>query len=469
MAEFFWNISKAQQDKVNPGRHRIQSPANTDISELNAANEDLLIGLYEGTYPGLKLASALAYPIVFVPVSFMGMPTPSSDDPKTQALLTEIMEDAQQPLNRVFTRRAIVGTAWAWPNWDAKNQQIVHEIIPDKTVVTIEKNIDTGEVIRITTDEQMTVQLENRTGSIRRKRAFTQQSVITTYIGDTRGLIVDKKARNPSGIMPIPFAVNVLDNSVRGSGYYARLLADFKVYHDIDLKWSQTLTKFNVKMIQSTTKVDDWLKNNGYNSLDEIDVETMDIIFNINGQESTTFEFPTSFSDAFAKRLETTFHKIVEGSPIPELSFGLMAAGNHASVETDMTALGRAVQNDRNQINDPITEYISACLRLKMGATMESSDPEFTMGWNDLQVLSEETKMKLFEMFAIAVDKLMARAAITLEQLHKMFLAAFPKSTEVDFATWFTQMNLAAKYKQFAEASYVDALDAAGIDLPAGL
>src|SRR6266403_5104117 len=111
MAEFFWNLSKAQQDNVNPGRRRIQTPANTDMSELNAANEDLLIGLYEGTYPGLKLASALAFPIVFVPVSFMGMPTPSSEDPKTQALLTEIMEDAQQPLNRVFTRRAIVGTS----------------------------------------------------------------------------------------------------------------------------------------------------------------------------------------------------------------------------------------------------------------------------------------------------------------------------------------------------------------------
>jgi len=82
--------------------------------------------------------------------------------------------------------------------------------------------------------------------------------------------------------------------------------------------------------------------------------------------------------------------------------------------------------------------------------------------------LSEETKMKLFQTFADAVDKLMGRAAITLEQLHKMFLAAFPKSTEQDFNTWFKQMNIAAKYKQFAEASYTDTLDASGVDIEEG-
>ena len=466
-----WRLTKDFQERNSPNVRQVRRPNSVDLSESIIANEELFVGLYEGTYPGLKLASALAYPIVFVPVSFMGLPSPTSEDEATQEMLNEITEEAAMILQRLFTLRLVVGTWWIWPNWDSKRGRINYELIPNSSVVDIIRDLDTGEVLQIITDENLTVQTgENRRTVVRRKRFFTPQSVRVEYTGDTSqmGGLINKATRNPSGVMPIPFANDVLDNSIRGSSVYGRILSDLKVYHDTDLKWSETLNKFNVKMVQKTSNVNEFVARNGWATTEEIDVADSDLII-LKEDEETNFIFPEqAVTDAFQKRLETTFYKIVEGTKIPELSFGLMATGNHASVETDMTSLGRAVQDDRNQIDEPAYALYAACLRLKAGATMQTIDPDFEMAWNDLEILSEETKMKLFQTFADAVDKLMSRAAITLEQLHKMFLAAFPKSTEQDFDTWFAQMNLAAKYKQFAEASYTDALDASGIDIGEG-
>lgn len=463
-----WQLSKDFQERHSPNVRQVRRPNNVDLTESIVTNEELFVGLYEGTYPGLKLASALAYPIVFVPVSFMGLPSPTSEDDATQEILNDITEEAAMVLQRLFTLRLVVGTWWIWPNWDSKRGRINYELIPNSSVVDIIRDLDTGEILQIITDESLTVQTgENRRSIVRRKRYFTPQAVRVEYSGDTSqmGNLISKDSRNPSGVMPIPFANDALDNGIRGQSVYGRILSDLKNYHDTDLKWSENLVKFNVKMVQKTSNVQTWKRENGITDLAELDVSELDFIINA-ADDDTEFIFPQqAVADAFQKRLETIFYKIVEGTKIPELSFGLMATGNHASVETDMTSLGRAVKDDRNQIDDPAYQLYAACLRLKAGATMQAVDPDFEMGWNDLEVLSEETKMKLFQMFADAVDKLMSRAAITLQQLHAMFKAAFPKSTEQDFALWFTQMNLAAKYKQFAEASYTDALDAAGVTI----
>lgn len=464
---FSWLQSTESQERSNPGRRRIQAPASVDTSELMAANEDLLIGLFEGTYPGLKLASALVYPIIFVPVSFMGMPTPTSEDPKTQELLNEIMAEIRQPLQKVFMRRAIVGTSWIWPNWDARTQSIVYEIIPDKCVSAIIKDQDTGRVVQIITDEQMTVQIgENQTGNVRRKRHFTPQSVRVEWTGETRGMIMDKSSRNPSGIMPIPFANDVLDNGVRGVGYLQRILADLKNYHDTDYKWSKSLHKSNPKLVQYVSSdPQNWMDNNPQlGTLEDMDPEEADFILNLEGKERTEYlTAKAEYAESFAIKQNINFAKIVEGSKTPELLYGLLATGNHASVETDMTSLARSMQDDRNQIDDACKILYAASMRLKMGGTMQVVSPEFKMGWNDFDVLSEETKAKIFDSFTAGIQKLSdAKIAVPLETIHKLFLGNFPKATEADFKKWYQQSKFSAKFKQFASASYEDAIDTEG-------
>ncbi len=461
-----WKIPFEVQERQNPLKNYNRRPNPIDLSEAWVINDALAIGLYQGSYPGLKLASALAYPIVFVPVSFMGLPVPTSDDPKVQELLDEILESATTTLQKLFLLRRIVGTSWIWPNWDARLGRINHELIPNASVVDIIRDLDTGEVLQIITDEQITVKKsENQTGIVQRKRYFTRASVRVEYSGDAPANLVSRQSRNPSGIMPIPFANDVLDNSLRGQSVFGRILADLKNYHDTDLKWSETLVKFNVKMVQTiTASPAQWFAQNPqFGDASDFDVSSADFLMNKFGEEDTKFVFPdAAVTDAFDKKLSQTFYKIVEGSGVPEMAFGLVSTGNHASAEEQMTVLANTVEDDRTQICDPVYAYFSACLRLMMGATMTQGDPEFDLTWNDLETVSQEVKSKIFQSFADGISKLQGVAAMPLETLHGLFKTTFPKATESDFAKWRTSLDAAAKYKQFQSASYIDALDARG-------
>jgi hypothetical protein len=463
-----WKIPFELQERQIPLKYFNRRPNPVDLSESWVINDDLAIGLYQGSYPGLKLASALTYPIVFVPVSFMGLPIPKakSKDPKTQEMLDAIMASATTTLQRLFLLRRIVGTSWIWPNWDAKNGRIYHELIPNASVVDIIRSIDSGEVLQIITEEQITVKVaENQTSVITRKRYFTATSVRVEYTGDVPANLVNRQTRNPSGIMPIPFANDVLDNSIRGQSVFGRLLSDLKNYHDTDLKWTQTLVKFNVKMVQSiTAKPADWFEQNPqFGDADSFDIEKAELLMNKHGEEETEFVFPeAAMTEAFEKKLGQNFYKIVQGSGVPEMAFGLVTTGNHASAEEQMTTLANTVRDDQTQIDAPIHEYFAACLRLMAGATMTQIDPEFDHGWNDLEVVSQDTKAKIFQMFSDGVSKLAGAAAMPLETQHKLFLMTYPKATEADFEAWRTGLDKAAKYKQFQTATYIEALDAEG-------
>lgn len=461
-----WKVPLELQQRQNPLNVWNARPNPIDTTENWKVDDALAIGIYDGTMTGMKLASALAFPVVSVPVSFMGLPTPVStnDDNATQEALTQILEEATTFFQKIFILRRVVGTAWAFPNWNAKKGEIYHELIPNSSVVDIIKDIDTGEVNMIITEEQLTVQSgENRQSIVTRKRYFTRASIKIQYTGDVPPQLQNKTIRNTSGVMPIAFANDVIDNSVRGKTVYNRLLSHLKNFHDVTLKWSETLATFNVKWVQFVeNNLDDFLKNNpGLLQADgSIDVNGIGFIIAKNGKEDTKFVFPDgSVTDAYKAMTDLIRGLVIDGSGVPEMAFGRVATGNHASAEEQMTTLANTVMDDQTQIAGPLHEYFEACLRLMAGATMQNLDPEFTIPWNDIEVVSQEVRAKIILSQSEALNKLDVNASLPLETKHKLSMMFWPKATEPDFEKWKLALGSAAKYKQFQTASLTDALD----------
>lgn len=459
-----WKQTEAHQNHSNPMAMRTRRPNPVDMSEQWIVNDALALGLYRGTYPGLKLASALAYPVAVVPTQFMGIPIAKAKDEgdqRTVDALREIMGYIARPIQNIFLLRRIIGTGWAWPTWDSKNNRICLELIPNSSITDIIRDIQTGEMIKVIITEQITLQSDENTQSIvTRKRTITRDRVKTEYTGQVPTGITNSEVRNPAGVMPIPFPKDVLDNSVRGISVFTRIMPHLKSYHDGDLKWSETLVKFNVKMIKTikSGSVDEWMASNHIASLDDIDVAALDLDFILDG-ESVEFVFPTNFTEAFSKRQETSYLNIVEGSGVPEIFFGISVTGNHATAEQDLTTLENTVQKDRDEIDEPFRKVIDACLRLQSIARMETYG-DWSHEWNDLETVSAETKAKIFASFGDGVQRL--GPSVPLQTLHKFFLSTFPRATTGDFKEFLDQMNLAAKMKQFQTASLVDAADIAG-------
>lgn len=457
-----WTKTRDQYERQTPHLRQHRTPNPIDLTGNLEPNADLFIGLYEGEYPELKGASAVAYSLVNTLLAFVGQPTPTSDDPKTQELLNEIREEAKLIFAELMEKTLVVGRWWSWPNWNAKGQKVFYELIPDPST-KVYTNIETREIEKVVTDEQFTISTgDTSTSIVNRRREFTPSRVDVKYSGDVRaaGNLIDRASRNPVGIMPVPFAMP------SNKSVFGKVLFHLKSYHDTLVKWISTLTKFNVKMVQGTKNVSEWLKNNGA-TLGELDVETLDLVLN-GPDESTDFAFPSGdVTEAFKALLEVLYHNIIEGSDVSEVHGGLNAAGNHASVETTKENLAKSVEKIQSLFTQPFHDVFSAALRLKMGATMTQVSPEFTMGWNDFEVLSETEKMAILDKFSNAVNRLLSVAGITMEGLHGLYMATFPKMTEADFNTWFSQLNVSAKFKQFAEASLADAIDVPGVD-PSG-
>lgn len=459
---FDWFKKRDTQDVESKSRQKALRPITRNMTEEYSVNGDLTRGLYHNQYPGLKLAGSLAFAPIFVPVSMMGLPVPVTKDERTQEALRSIVQQFSQTMQQVHLQAHREGTIWVFPFWSAKAGKLVWELIADDTVSDVIRDIDTGEVTQIITTEQIKIQTgENLQVIVGRVRYFTRDRLKVVYSGGRSETIITP---NRLRVIPIPFANNSDGDEVRGHSDYERILSDLKNYHDIDFAWTTLLAKFSVKMIQEVTNnVDAWLGQNGL-SFDTLDVATVDVIFNKFNAEKTSFVFPEGAHTAYEKKLAQVFYKLVEGSGIPEIAWGLKTEGNHASAEEQMGTLIKFVESKREQKDGPYIQLFNASLALVGSATMQSFGPVERLEWDNMDAVSEDIKSQIFQRFADGMSKLIAAGSITLEQAHKLWLATYPRATERDFAVWRASLDKAAKYIQFAKASFVDALQATGAE-----
>ena len=434
MALFDWFLSK--KETGNPTKFARRAPATRDWTDSLQINSDLTKALYHNSYPGIKLGGALAYNPIAVPVSFMGLPIPrvESND-AVQEQLSNIVAQMTDRMKQIHIQSHREGTIWIWPKFS--EGQLVWEFIPDTVVSDIIRDVVTGNVIRIETDEEILLSVGNgETVSVRRQRLFTTRLVKVTYTGSVPSGVANRTSRNPAGIMPIPFSNNADGDEVRGHSDYERILSDLKNYHDIDLSESTILAKFTPKMIQTTKNIDTWVENNGFADVadmaENLDLSTIDLIIN-QIDEETEFVFPERATESHRTKLQQIFHKIIEASGIPEIAWGLKTQGNMASVEENMAILMNYVKDKQDQKTAAYKDLFSSSLRILAAAQIVDYTDEIIIAWNHLDSVSDKTKADIFKAFTEGINKLVVSAGATKKQIYNLWKKNYPQITQEEF------------------------------------
>lgn len=464
---FSWFFGKTETG--NPTRDEPRRPAERDWTDSLTVNSALTKGLYHNSYPGMKLAGGLAFAPIIMPVLFMGLPVPEpvdQEDEKTKEVCQQILNAFSKDCKQIHIESHRDGTCWIWPHYSAKNKELVWEFIPDDTISDIFRDLSTGHIVKIMTDEEIKITVaENTVVTVRRKRVFTETLVTESWVSGTSMLPAELKSRtftNVSGILPIPFSNNSDGDEVRGHSDYERIVTDLKDYHDIDLKTSVMWTKFNIKMVQETEDVEKWRASNGLSAagaLAHLDISAVDFIVNLAGKEKTSFIFPTGALEAGERRLVTKFRKIVESSLIPELAWGVKVEGNMASADKQIEGMVMYVNDKREQKNEPYKKLFQASIQLLNIANMRREAPAIKITWNKLDAISELTKAQIFQAFATGIAQIMGTAGITKQILYNIVKKNYPEATQETLEEFVVGLSDMAQFKQYVSATYTDVYD----------
>lgn len=463
-AVFDW--FKGKSDTETPTRTAARRPMPRDWTNSLVVNSALTQGLFHNTYPGLKLAGAMAWMPIAVPIWFMGLPTPRSDDPRTQQALTEIVEQMSRVMTQIHYESHRDGTAWIMPKYSAREMRLVWTSLPDDTLQDIALDIETRARLAVYSDEMITLTYgRNLQVTVQRQVDYRPDRITTKYFGasqlpsaaNLRGGIV----RNPAGVTPIPFANNAGVNELRGHSDYERIVTDLKNYHDINLSWSEVLRTRPKLAINHAESASEWLTNNEVTSFADFDMINRDMIINVGDESAEFISLSAAVSSLYKDALGINFKKISEGSGIPELFWGGMNASNEAGAERNVDIAIKYVQEKQDQHIEPYHEALAASLRLKAQAEMFTPQP-FTVSWNELDVVSPATRARIFASFANGIAALVNSAAVSDDQAHRLWMAFYPNETETDFDKFMTGLSSMAKHKSFAAAAYLDQLEAAG-------
>jgi len=465
--------SQSQQNLQNPLRRTVRQPYSRDLTESLTINGDLTRGLYHNSFPGLKLAGALAYAPIFVPVAFMGLPVPKTEAEDAQEILDEYLKQFTKEITQIQTVGLREGTCHVWPYYDAYKKKICVEFLRDESV-TILRSAANNKVVAYVVDEEIQTQkTETYAITIRKKRIFTPETIKTEYTGGVVDGLQNSVQRNILGRLPFTFANEAEGDEIRGRSLYERILPDLKNYNDVEHAWSVMLAEFSPKLVQTVNDVRKWLVNNGYaesedtepgDALASVDVAGADVFLNqvdAGWTEKTEILFPTAAHEAYDKKQQHSFWKIVQGSALPEMVFGLVSTGNHASAEQQMQTLHMFVDQHRSQWTQEFNDFFEAVLllanmsRLLRLRTVKLSETV----WGNLSALSAETKAKVFVQFAQALSFLMGSVTFTKEQLHAMWMQQFPDQTEADFKKFAKQLDSMAKFKKYKDSSYDTDID----------
>lgn len=454
-----FNFFNKKESGNNKTQREVRRPAPVDRSYNLVANSDLTKQLYHNQYPGLKLAGALAYGPIAHPVSFMGLPVPNvADSDNANEVLKLIVEQNKGNIRQINTEANREGTVWVYPRYSVEDGRVIWDLIPDASVTRIFYDLKTKKITKIYVEEQVTIaDGEVGTKVIDYIRIFTREEV--SY--STDGVV--ERFKNPVGILPIPFANNTDSEEIRGHSDYERILPDLLAYQELTHSMLTDMAKFKTKMAQNVVDVTSWLESNGYGSIADIDIENIDLIMNKSGdQEKTEFIFAEKVADGYIKALEVIFKKIVEGSGLPEIVWGLKTSGNMASVEENMDVLIRYVQDKQDQYSGPYEILFSASLQLMNIVTMSNTNSRVDVSWNNLDAMSESTKAEILAKFAESISKMLQGAVITKKQLYKFWRAAYPEATEETEEEFIAGLKDTAMFKIFSNADYTEIVDEGG-------
>jgi hypothetical protein len=465
-----FDFFKPKEQTSTVTKHIVTRPNQVDWTDQYSANQVLLWALYHNEYPGFKLAGFVFKKPIDIPIQLMGIPVPKCENVKIEKALLEWVEKNQMFFEWNHKMSHITGNSWIWPKYSSSLKKVIIEFIPDSSVLSPIKDIETGEIVKIVTDEQIQIAIGDGdiTSYARRVRVFTKETIQITWRdkGNVPGL-KDITYRNVIGILPINFANNRGADEVRGHSDYESIIPAAKNYHDTELAASKALGKFTIKQIHTLppgdTGPEDWEKNNGI-TCDRLNVLERDFFVN-RYEEKDEYKFPDGALDAYNKRLEVIFWQIMEGSPIPEVFWGGAVPGNRNSVGESKEQVVKFTNQKRNQHTDNYVKLFSAIATLYGILKMNSERAPVTVEWNVLDSLDEVTKVEILDKFATATGNIIDNASGTLEQVYELWVKMYPEITPDTFEEWKSMISATAKHKAFKDSTFELIADMEGSDM----
>jgi len=448
---FAWQGRAEQTPPANIGNTR---PGNVDREGGLQANSEMLKALYEGTYPGLQFASPLVFPPIATIVSLMGIPVPKSDDRRTQEALDGITAQMQDRFCKLHRRSLLHGTAWRFPRYD-RVYGLVWEELPDTIVADILVDIVSNRIKEIYTSEQIKVRVrENVSETLQRNRHFLPDRISVKY---NIGRHADYTARNVANVLPVPFSNECDESEIRGHSMFSRVLRDLKDYHDIDYRVSTILAKFSPKMVQHVGNPTSWCKSNANTENVEkafanMNIFEKDLIVNIADKETTGFVFaPSDATNAHENALRRKFLKIVEGTGVPEIFWGPLATGNHATTEEQWQQAINRVEEIRLQYAEAYRTLYRGSLNVLQVANAETYAGDVEITWNRLSSVSEKTRADILRGFGTAVSSMMNSGTMTLRQLYTLWNQMNPESGIGTLEEFKAELKECATYMHFVK------------------
>lgn len=441
-----------------------QRPQEVDSTEGYPANADTLYGLYEGSIVGLQHASPLVDTPINVPVNLVSLPTPTIlDDPKGLEALNKLLKDKSDEPPIITKTKCLLGTAWRWVRYDAKTDTLVWEVIPDNTIEAIGKNPVTNEIETIWTHERIKIATGNgQYEYFERKRKITKDRIEIKWLTRPKGNGYDDMSGvNVFGFMPIPFGHDCRENEWRGHSVLGRILRTLKAYHDVEQNRLTILADFKPKLNVQTDDPKAWQTNNGYTSLTQAITgffRATLYLFKVGEVAPSITYLPNDATKPHTDALDGLLKKIIMGSGVPELFWGGLATGNHASTETQKDLAISYIHALQSEDNRAYEKLFNQSLSIIGFINGEIYKP-VKMGWNQFDMTSADVKAKIFQTIASGINSLIGSAGATLEDVYYFLKKTYPDMPENDVETFISGLKKTAEHSAYARTDTMSQRD----------
>ena len=106
--------------------------------------------------------------------------------------------------------------------------------------------------------------------------------------------------------------------------------------------------------------------------------------------------------------------KVIKGSDIPELFFGALATGNHASKEADKLLTLDHIKGIRNELTKGTQQLVNQSLKI-LAFMRFTQPPKVSIQWGNLSLLSENQKAQIISAYASAIMPILNNKVISKE------------------------------------------------------
>lgn len=462
--ENIWNTLFSTGSSITGDRmiQKRTSGTTVDLTFPDTVNYDLAMDLYYNRKAGYKLGAFFCYSIIATPLTFMGFPHFDVEDWERVdnqewwedrfKFYNENMMISKQDIQKLCH---ITGTVGVFPWFDLKAGYVKLYFIKSKYITDIYTNPDTQELTGIRTEIDYTFTWDdNKDYNFSEVRVYTKSTIKVTRIGGIPpGVRGSETKRNPTGELPVFFTNDREPGEFEGHSDFERVISLVKAYSEINLTAHEESANMRAKLVQKVENKDLWLIANGFSNIDDVSIENTDFIVNV-GEETTEILVPANLVDNHIKLMSVDFWNIIQTSKIPEIFWGLEAAGNYASAGKQDKFGMAFIKAKQHQADPPYRQLANNIMKLDALAYNQTVPEDIICSWDDFDSLTETERAEVFDKWASGIQKLTESHAIDLQGVHEMLLQLTKKGITEKYEEFKKQIEEYGTLRAMLEQEY---------------